>query len=131
MLELASPRQRRSHCGRLEDLPRSALLAVLAYAMISYVWPIIDCYRSPAGDIPRIKRNLDGEARRVIEITSLGGDFAVSRSGSTGYRQYRVVLELPDKTTQTRLIDLQPSLLGDSTLWEWRAGRRGPLTGDS
>lgn len=100
-------------------------LAVFAlYFGLTFVWPIIDSNRKPASDIPRIKRSLGGEAHRVIQITPLGGDVTFSRSGGTAYRQYRVEVELPDHSRQTRLIDLQPSLLGDATLWEWRGGFR-------
>ncbi len=101
-----------------------AIAIPLALLGWGYGLPVWQASITPSHDIPRIKRSLDGQAHRVTRIHRRGSDWEMHRRGATSYRVYAVEIEYPDKTRSTRLIALQPSLLGDDRLYEYRKGVR-------
>jgi len=107
-----------------------AIALPLALLAAGYGWPVWQASITPASDIPRLKRSLEGPGRRVVQVTRAGTDWEIHRRGATSFRRYAVVIEMPDHSHVRRMLALEPGLLGDDQLYEIRNGVRCSLLDD-
>ncbi len=88
------------------------LFIIPAIALVA-AWPIWIMTVTPKSDGPRIKRDLEGEGRRVLSIerrgTELGG------RSSPSYRRYEVVVE-ERGCKKTRRVGVQATWFSDPEL---------------
>ena len=94
-------------------------LLMLWLVVLKPLWAML---ASPKSDLLRIKRDYEGQGRRVVASTRSGTMWG-SRSGPT-YRLYNVVVSRHDGQEEAFKVGVQVTLFGDADLFEEDAVRR-------
>jgi hypothetical protein len=71
---------------------------------------------APRGDLLRIKRDLEGEGRRVARIERCEQVIELRWSGEPRFRKYRVFMEDAVSGDRVRIIGVEDRVLGDLSL---------------
>jgi hypothetical protein len=111
----------------LDNLGPHLIIAVFSgLSGLVVIWLVWNAWITPPGDIPRIRRTLEGEARCVVQIKRDGSYWTIRTRAKGGmptiYRKYQVVLERPDRSRKVMIVGLEPRIFVDSIVYECRRG---------